>query len=89
MADNKKENDMVRERSGSINFNDHLTSFLYELIRDHLPAGTIEMLVRNSIGHGETQYTNGWLANYAHDLAQRITNNIANEDLSFWNDKIK
>jgi hypothetical protein len=64
-------NKLLRIRSGEVNINDKLTSFLYELMRDHLPPGIVETLVRNS-GTSEVRYTNGWLAKYAEDLSKRL-----------------
>lgn len=49
---------------------DKLTSFLYELIRDHMPAGDVEKLVRNA--HPDVKYCNGWLAEYSKNLARRL-----------------
>ena len=63
----------LRERSGSvkIKINSKLVSFLYELMRDHLPPGKVEELVRAS-QDPDCIYTNGWLAKYAQDLANRL-----------------
>lgn len=61
----------LRERSGAVRINSKLVSFLYELIRDHLPAGEVERLVRES-QEPNVLYTNGWLAKYAEDLANRL-----------------
>ncbi len=72
MGSNSEENILLRERSGSIEYDDKLVSFLYELMRDHLTAGQVEALVRESAHTGHTIYTNGWLANYAKDLASRL-----------------
>ena len=78
----QKRNDKLREVSGNIVFNDALTSFLYELIRDHLPAGVVEEIVRNSVNNTEVLFTNGWLAKYSNNLAEELlnakTNNIKN-----------
>jgi hypothetical protein len=68
------ENVGLRERSGSINSEDRLVSFLYELMRDHLPVGTVEDVLRNSMMK-ETQFTNGYLAKYAEDIAARMREN--------------
>lgn len=68
----KNENDALRERSGNVKINSKLVSFLYELMRDHLPVGTVEELVRASEQESEVVYTNGWLAQYAEDLANRL-----------------
>lgn len=64
-------NDALRERSGVVNINSKLISFLYELLRDHLPAGIVEELVRAS-QEPDISYTNGWLVKYAEDLANRL-----------------
>lgn len=62
----------LRERSGSIDIQgDKLTSFLYDLLRDHLPSGTVENLVREA-SEPDVSYANGYLALYAHDLANRL-----------------
>jgi hypothetical protein len=66
------ETDALRERSGTIKINSKLVSFLYELMRDYLPAGEVESIVRNS-QEPDCTYTNGWLAKYAEDLANRLT----------------
>jgi len=68
------ENPSLRERSGSVDHNSKLISFLYELLRDGLPSGTVERMVRNS-SEPSIEYTNGWLANYAADLAARLSDN--------------
>ena len=65
-------NAQLRQDSGAVNFSDKLTSFLYDLMRDHLPLGQVEMLVREAQEQGETRYTNGWLAQYAHNPAERL-----------------
>lgn len=65
------ENYKQKERSGDVNFEDKLVSFLYELMRDHIPPGKIEDLVRNSSSK-KTFYTNGYLALYAKDIADRL-----------------
>ena len=52
---------------------DKLTSFLYDLLRDHLPAGVVEKLVQNALAeNGSVEYTNGYLAQYAQNLANRL-----------------
>lgn len=72
---------MMRRRSGSVRFSDDLTSFLYVLMRDQLSPGVVEELVReaeNEQPHRE--FSNGWLANYAHDLAKRLRLLDAHDD---------
>ncbi len=64
----------MREASGSVDSNNLLIIFLYTLLRDEVTPGRIEKLL-DSINTGATewQFTNGWLARYAEDLAQRLT----------------
>ena len=62
----------MKDRSGNVSSHSKLVSFLYELMREDIPVGRIEELVRNSIDDIETMYTNGWLANYAIDVANRL-----------------
>jgi hypothetical protein len=54
------------ERSGSISSNDPLVSFLYILMRDHLPSGTVEKIIQIHVTEGESLFCNGFLAKYAH-----------------------
>ena len=72
MENNIKANQELRERSGNVQFNSKLISFLYELMRDHVLLGDIESLVRSSESIETTLYSNGWLANYAADIAKRL-----------------
>lgn len=62
----------MRNASGNISINDKLTSFMYELLRDHLPASIVEELVRSSEEEIEVSYSNGWLAQYADCLSKRL-----------------
>jgi len=70
----------LRERSGEVNSKDKLVQFLYILMRDHLPPGTVEGIIRDhveSLPHrpaSEIYFTNGWLAKYAEDIRDRLTN---------------
>lgn len=71
VAGSGQENAGLRERSGEVAImGDRLASFLYDLLRDHLPAGEVERLVREA--DPDVQYTNGWLAEYARDLSRRL-----------------
>lgn len=63
----------MRERSGNIQIKSKLVSFLYELMRDHLPIGVVEKIVNSSEDESEVLYTNGWLAKYAEDIANRLS----------------
>lgn len=59
------------KEAGDVVINSKLVSFLYELMRDYLTPGKVEELVRNS-QDGPFLYTNGYLAKYAEDLANRL-----------------
>lgn len=85
-------NTALRERSGNVVNDDRLTSFLYELMRDHVPPGEVEKLVRDlelDDSHGNTSslFSNGWLACYAEDLAKRLTRSSRTEQCSPDRDK--
>lgn len=70
------ENDKLRKRSGEVNSYDKLTDFLYILMRDHLPLGTVEKIYQEHITHEkQCQFCNGYLASYAKDLAKRLKYN--------------
>lgn len=71
--------DQMREVSGKVSHYDPLASFIYELCRDHLPVGTVESTIQNSLfshrpGFGPELDTNGWLAKYALYCSQRLKN---------------
>lgn len=70
-------NEALRKRSGSVCSTDPLVSFLYILMRDHVPAGVVEGIVRDHAvpaqESGGTVFTNGYLAFYAKDVADRLS----------------
>lgn len=68
----KEKIETLRKRSGDVQINSRLVSFLYDLMRDHLPPGTVEELVQNAEDEPSIVYTNGWLAKYAEDLSNRL-----------------
>jgi hypothetical protein len=70
----KTRTEKLRETSGTVTYTDALTSFLYELMRDHLATGVVERIFINSVNAGPTTYTNGWLARYANNLAEELRN---------------
>lgn len=73
MIDIKEHTKALRERSGSVESTDPLVSFLYILIRDHLPAGKVEEIVRDHVEDAQaSRFTNGWLALYCKDIAERL-----------------
>lgn len=62
----QKENILGRERS-------RLREFLYLLIRDELPAGKVEQLVKTvEVMEGRALYSNAQLGEYAAQLALRL-----------------
>lgn len=61
----------LRERSGDVESNSKLVSFLYELMRDHLPPGKVTEIVLNS-QTVPVKFTNGWLARFAEDIAKDL-----------------
>jgi hypothetical protein len=65
------ENADLRARSGCVSVHSRLVSFLYTLMRDEVTPGRIEELVRDS-SDPDGVYTNGFLANYAIDIARRL-----------------
>lgn len=67
-----EEIEAFHKRSGCVTSSDPLVSFLYLLMRDHVTPGYLEELVRSSKPDEESQYTNGWLATYAIDMARRL-----------------
>lgn len=64
----------LRADSGTITYSDPLTSFLYQLMRDEMPAGKVEQLVMSIVDESKEDiiFTNGWLAQYAHNLAETL-----------------
>ncbi len=62
----------MRERSGEVDSNDPLVAFLYVLMRDHLTPGNVEQIMLGHVTGNESQFTNGWLATYAADVAARL-----------------
>lgn len=61
----------LRNDSGNIQIKSKLVSFLYQLMRDHVPTGIIEKIVIDS-DDPDVTYTNGWLAKYAENIANRL-----------------
>lgn len=62
----------MRRESGRVNSESKLVEFFYLLLRDYLPAGQVEEIMIKITG-GERQYTNGWLAQLAENIATRLT----------------
>ena len=66
------ENDLLRDRSGRVTDRRPLVGLLYDLLRDEVPPARIERLVREQGGGDQFVFSNGWLAQYAQDLANRL-----------------
>ena len=68
----------IRERSGNIDKKGILTAFLYTLMRDEIPVGKLEKIIKDLEDNNveNVQYSNGWLTEYANDLEKRLTENI-------------
>lgn len=61
----------LREGSGNVTNNSKLVCFLYMLMRDEVPVGVIERLLLE-VSSNTIMYTNGYLANYAENIAIRL-----------------
>lgn len=73
--DNVDDNDelTIHERSGKVTSNNKLVSFLYILLRDHVLPGDMENIMKNHVPTAQpTSFSNGWLAEYAKDLTERL-----------------
>lgn len=62
----------LREASGAVEDDRPLVAFLYLLMRGHLPAGVIATLLDEATRPTSVVFTNGWLARYAQDCADRL-----------------
>ena len=64
----------LRIRSGRVESDNKFVAFVYELLRDKVPATDIEECVLNSTGAGTDnfQFTNEYLAEYAKDVVKRL-----------------
>lgn len=74
----------MREASGRVTSTDPLVSFLYILLRDHLTPGKLEdILLAQGPHSGESVYSNGWLANYCKNIAERLKEPTPQFGISF------
>lgn len=70
--------DDLREASGAVDGTDLVQAVFYDLMRDHLPAGTLQKLVDDTVKYADKrpfQYTNGYLAQHAAFLADKLAKN--------------
>ena len=61
----------LKKDSGVVSINSRLTSFLYQLLRDELPAGTVMKVLAQSLDPDVT-YTNGFLADLANWISKQL-----------------
>lgn len=75
----------MRDASGRVDDFRPLVGFLYELARDLVPTGTLEGKIDRIAAHGEPDadgergpimFTNGWLARWAQDAAERLAEHV-------------
>jgi hypothetical protein len=63
----------IRQRSGTINSDDRVVALLYILLRDgDVAPGRLEEVVQGMDAVQVYQYSNGWIARYALDVAERL-----------------
>lgn len=60
------------QRSGEASTDDPLVLFLYLLMRDEVVPGAVEGIVQSVVDAEGTTLTNGFLADYAKDIAGRL-----------------
>lgn len=69
-------NNDLKIASGSVESDDKLVAFLYFLLRDKIPAGELEAIMRQVEDFEPPwlvmSFSNGWLAQYAINLAGRL-----------------
>lgn len=69
--------DELRERSGTVSSGDPYVTLFYVLLRDSkIPLGELEQFVKDAVVQHENRldsvFTNGYLANYAKDMIDRL-----------------
>lgn len=66
-------NGVLRYTSGNVQSDNAFDSFLYLLMRDHLPPGKVETILREVFDDKQPSgFTNGWLAEYARYVRTRL-----------------
>ena len=67
----------IHNASGQYCNDDIMVALLYRLMRDEVTPGVVEGVVQDIIHHKETEgdicFTNGWLAQYAANIIERLT----------------
>jgi hypothetical protein len=71
------ENEAMRDASGEVDDNRRLVAFLYVLMNQYITPGAVEELMHRHIELNEKGeeclYTNGWLAQHAQNIAERLS----------------
>ena len=63
----------IREASDKFDSNGKLVQFLYLLMRDHIPTGIVEEITSKCVQDDRLcEFCNGWLGEYALDVAARL-----------------
>ena len=62
-------NESIRIISGQVTSTDPLVTFLYLLMRDVVVPGRVEEIASIALKCSKSEFTNGWLANHAKNLA--------------------
>ena len=84
VAVSQARNARLTKDSGNALIEGSLVAFLHDLMRDHLAPGIVEKLVINAIAvPGYNEYSNGFLARYAENLANELINS---KSISLQND---
>jgi len=73
----KAECEVMRKASGEVDDNRRLVAFLYVLMNQYITPGAVEELMHRHVECGELGddqlYTNGWLAQHAQNIAERLS----------------
>ncbi len=65
----------LRERTGNVSSSSKLVAFIYQLLGDYISPSDIERCVLDNTGPDSDKFifTNGYLANYAKDIVERLS----------------
>lgn len=66
----------LHKRSGQVRSDNPFVSFLYILMRDHVPTGVVAKVVADDEGGPPYDFTNGWLAQYAAHVVAELTSRV-------------
>jgi hypothetical protein len=72
LAAEHRKNESMRKRSGNVMDGRALVRFLYLLLRDRVQPAELENLLLKIEYTEDTIFSNGWLAAYAQDIADRL-----------------